>query len=160
MTGRETEEELKRLADDIFVYFGLGCRNVSKLYIPEGFILEEIFPFFSHYSFLSDLHKYRNNYDYQKSILLINSIPHLDNGFLLVKEDSAFMSPISVIHTEKYRTIDSLNHHLYDQKEHLQCIVSCSKEILDSIPPGRSQLPELWDYADGVDTMGFLMNLR
>jgi len=159
ITGKETDDDLRRLSDDIFMYFGLGCRNVSKLYLPDGFKIEDLIPFFEGYSFLSDMHKYRNNYDYQKSILLINRVSHLDNGFLLTKEDVTLMSPISVIHTESYHSIKLLNQQLHSLKEQIQCIVSCSKEVNSSIPPGRSQFPELWDYADGVDTMNFLMNL-
>jgi len=159
ITGNEKEDDLKKLADDIFMYFGLGCRNVSKLYLPEGFRMEEIFPFFSDYSFLSDMNKYRNNYDYQKSIMLINRIPHLDNGFLIVKADASLISPISVINMETYHSIFTLNQHLLDLNEQIQCIVSCSKEVDSAIPPGRSQFPELWDYADGADTMDFLNNL-
>jgi hypothetical protein len=159
ITGGETEEELRKLSDDIFMYFGLGCRNVSKLFIPEGFKIEDILPFFENYSFLSDLHKYRNNYDYQKSILLINRIPHLDNGFLLIKADSALMSPISVIHTESYSSTESLSQHLFSLRDQIQCVVSISREIDNALLPGCSQFPELWDYADNVDTMEFLMNL-
>lgn len=159
ITGSETEDDLKRLADDIFIYFGLGCRNVSKLYLPEEFRIDAILPFFESYAYMSDLHKYRNNYDYQKSILLINRVPHLDNGFLLIKQDTSVISPISVIHTESYSSIKSLNQHLHIRREQIQCIISASNEIDNAIPPGRSQFPELWDYADSIDTMGFLMNL-
>jgi len=159
ISGHETEEEMKKLATDIFMYFGLGCRNVSKLYLPDGLSIEDIMPFFDDYSFLADHHKYRNNYDYHKSIMLINRIEHRDNGFLLVMEEPSLMSPISVIHTETYHSIELLNKHLYQLHDQIQCIVSCHKEIDASILPGRSQLPELWDYADGTDTMEFLMKL-
>jgi hypothetical protein len=159
LTGHETENDFKKLADDIFMYFGMGCRNVSKLYVPEGYNTEDIFQYFNDYSFLADLHKYRNNYDYQKSILLINRVKHLDNGFLLLKEDKSIMSPISVIHTETYHSAESLNHELQSKKDQIQCTVSTSRDIDSSIPPGRSQFPELWDYADGVDTLRFLLNL-
>jgi hypothetical protein len=159
ITGGETEENLRKLSDDIFMYFGLGCRNVSKLYLPDGFKIEDILPGFENYSFLSDLHKYRNNYDYQKSILLINRVPHLDNGFLLIKPDTALMSPISVVHTESYSSTESLNQQLFSLRDQIQCIISVSQEVDHAILPGQSQFPELWDYADGVDTMEFLMNL-
>ena len=159
LDGNENEEELKKLADDIFIYFGLGCRNVSKLYIPQEYDIEGIFQHLSHYSFMSDLHKYRNNYDYQKSILLINRVPHSDNGFLLVKPDPSFISPISVVHTETYQSIGSLARQLSLDKDHIQCVVSGSRDLESAINPGRSQFPELWDYADGVDTMNFLANL-
>jgi hypothetical protein len=159
ITGNETDEELKKLASDIFMYFGMGCRNVSKLYMPEGLGIEEIMPFFEEYSFLADHHKYRNNYDYQKSILLINRIRHRDNGFLLAREEPSLMSPISVIHTETYNSIDLLKKQLYQIRDQVQCIISCNKMVNGAIHPGRSQFPELWDYADGTDTMEFLMTL-
>jgi hypothetical protein len=159
ITGNETDEELKALADDIFMYFGLGCRNVSKLYLPEGYMVEKLFPFFSGYSCFADLHKYRNNYDYQKSILLINRAHHLDNGFLLVKEDHSLISPVSVLHTGTYTSIESLKKELGVIKDKIQCIVSGNNTFDNAVPFGKSQVPELWEYADGVDTLEFLLNL-
>lgn len=159
ITGHESKEEMKRLATDIFMYFGLGCRNISKIYLPDGFGIEEIMPFFEDYAFLADHNKYRNNYDYHKSIFLINRINHRDNGFLLAREESSLMSPISVLHTETYQSIDLLHNQLFHLRDQIQCIVSSHKDLKNAIPPGRSQFPELWDYADGVDTMEFLMNL-
>ena len=159
ISGHETSEQMKKLATDIFMYFGLGCRNVSKLYLPEGLGIEEVLPYFDEYSFLADNHKYRNNYDYHKSILLINRIDHRDNGFLLTREEHSLMSPISVLHTESYHSIDLLNNHLYQIRDQIQCIVSCNEEVHGAIPPGSSQFPELWDYADRIDTMEFLTNL-
>jgi hypothetical protein len=159
ISGDEQEEDLIKLATDIFMYFGLGCRNVSKLFLPAGKGIEEIMPFLEDYSFLADHHKYRNNYDYHKSILLINRIEHRDNGFLLATKDSSLMSPISVIHSETYHSADFLNKQLSQISNQVQSIVSSSKEINGAIPPGRSQFPELWDYADGIDTMEFLINL-
>lgn len=159
ITGKETEKELRNLADDIFLYFGVGCRSVSKLYIPEDFHLESILPYFDKYSYFADLHKYRNNYDYQKSILLINRVPHLDNGFLLLKRDASLISPISVVHYETYPDQDTLADHLLSIGDQTQCIVSSEGEKWTAVPFGKSQLPQLWDYADGVDTMQFLLNL-
>jgi hypothetical protein len=159
LSGHETEEEMKKLATDIFMYFGLGCRNVSKIYLPEGLGMEEIMPFFEDYDFLADHNKYKNNYDYHKSIFLINRIKHLDNGFLLAREENSMMSPISVVHTEKYSSVDLLNKQLYQLRDQIQCVISSHKEVDGAIPPGRSQVPELWDYADNVDTMEFLMKL-
>jgi hypothetical protein len=159
ISGYETKEEMKKLATDIFMYFGLGCRNVSKLFLPKGLGIEDVLPFFDDYAFFADHNKYRNNYDYHKSIFLINRIEHKDNGFLLAREETSLMSPISVIHTETYHSIDLLSKHLYQLREQIQCIVTCNKDIESAIPPGRSQLPELWDYADGTDTMEFLMKL-
>jgi len=160
ITGGEKADDLENLAHDIFLYFGLGCRNVSKLYIPEGYDVEKLFPYFSRYSFFADHHKYRNNYDYQKSILLINGIPHHDNGFLLLKKDDSLISPISVVHTESYNSVDKVSQRLESAHDQVQCVISCSKEIKIAILPGTSQCPELWDYADGVDTMDFLVKLK
>ncbi len=160
ISGDEKANDLEKLADDIFLYFGLGCRNVSKIYIPAGYDLEQLFPHFSKYSFFADHHKYRNNYDYQKSILLINGIPHHDNGFLLIKQDHSLISPISVIYTESYNSMDMVSQRLESAHDQVQCVISCSKEIENAIPPGTSQYPELWDYADGVDTMDFLVRLK
>lgn len=159
ISGHETDEEMKKLATDIFMYFGLGCRNVSKLYLPAGLGIEEILPYFEDYAFLADHNKYRNNYDYHKSIFLINRIEHRDNGFLLAREETSPLSPISVIHTETYHSIDLLNQHIFQLRNQIQCVVSCNKEIDCAIAPGLSQLPELCDYADDTDTMDFLLNL-
>jgi hypothetical protein len=160
LTGEETPGILENLADDIFMYFGLGCRNVSKIYIPEGYDVEQLFPHFSKYSFFADHHKYRNNYDYQKSILLINGIPHHDNGFLLIRQDRSLISPISVIHYESYKSIGEVKQSLELAEDQVQCVISCSQELENAILPGRSQHPDLWDYADGVDTMDFLVKLK
>lgn len=159
LTGKESALDLELLADDVFMYFGLGCRNVSKLYLPEGYPMEGLFQGFSKYSYFSDNHKYRNNYDYQKSILLINREKHLDNGFVLVKPDPTFISPISVIHTEEYPSLEMARLQLDANAEKIQCIVASGEFHGEAVPFGRSQYPELWDYADGVDTMQFLLNL-
>jgi hypothetical protein len=159
ITGHEAEGEMKKLAADILMYFGLGCRNISKIYLPDGMGIEEVMPYFEDYAFLADHNKYMNNYDYHKSIFLINRIDHRDNGFLLARAESSLMSPVSVIHTEAYKTTDLLNYQLDQLRDQVQCIISSDGNINGAIPPGQSQLPELWDYADGIDTMGFLMKL-
>lgn len=159
LTGNESESELKLLADDVFMYFGLGCRNVSKIYLPAGYDMTELFQGFGKYSYFSDNHKYRNNYDYQKSILLVNREHHLDNGFVLVKPDVSFISPISVIHTEEYSSRENLKMQLDMNADKIQCIVASHDAFPGVVPFGMSQHPELWDYADGVDTMRFLLNL-
>jgi hypothetical protein len=159
LTGHETGDDLERLADDIFLYFGLGCRNVSKIFIPSGYKIENLLPFFEKYSYFSNMHKYRNNYDYQKSMLLINRINHYDSGFLLLREDASLISPISVVHTETYTSLEALCQYLEAISVQIQCLVSQSDQIKNAVLPGQSQFPELWDYADGIDTMDFLMNL-
>jgi hypothetical protein len=159
LSGIESDEEIRSMADDIFMYFGMGCRNVSKVYVPEGYDITRLFNHCGHYSFLADMHKYMNNYDYQKSIFLINRVRHFDNGFLLIKEDPSFFSPVSVLHYQYYSPSDHPGNLMVGQTENIQCIVSCVREIKERVPFGLSQVPELWDYADKVDTMKFLLSL-
>jgi len=159
LTGRESPQETGALAMDIFSYFGKGCRNVSKLYLPQNFDPASLWPAFESFSFLGDHSKYRNNYDYQKSILIINRISHFDNGFTLLTEDRNLNSPVSVLHFERYDDPEAVNEQLIEQRDLLQCIISGDDSIRHSIPFGRSQFPELWDYADGIDVMQFLQDL-
>jgi hypothetical protein len=159
LNGMESDQSLRELADDIFMYFGLGCRNVSKIYTPAGFNIKSLFPHFEHYSFLAQSHRYCNNYDYQKSILLINTIEHLDNGFLLVRKNHSLLSPVSVLNVDTYESAESLSDELRIEKENIQCVVSEYSDLCSSIPFGKSQFPALWDYADDIDTLQFLINL-
>jgi len=160
ITGKETAKELKGLAQDVFTYFGMGCRNVSKLYIPEDYDPERLFPAFQDFEYFANHNKYRNNYEYQKSIFIINKISHFDNGFLLLRQDESLTSPVSVLNFERYRQLDSLVEQLGNLKGSLQCIISGDKSIPGSILPGTGQFPELWDYADGIDTLEFLLNMK
>ncbi len=154
LKGSETSEELEDLGQDIFSYFGLGCRNVSKVFTPKGYDLREAFPQFESYSGVVDHHKYRNNYDYHKSIYLVNKTPHLDTGFLLVTSTDELVSPISVLFHQEYDSEENLANILETKKEKIQCIVG-----KDHTPFGKAQRPELWDYADNVDTLKFLEKL-
>ena len=154
LTGEENPEELQLLGEDIFSYYGLGCRNVSKVFTAEGYDLRDAFPHFEPYQDIIHHHKYRNNYDYHKSIYLVNKTPHLDTGFLLVTSTDDLVSPISVLYHQEYDSLNTLKTILADKKEKIQCIVGKGY-----IPFGNAQRPELWDYADNVDTMGFLTNL-
>jgi len=156
--GGETRTRLSDLGNDIFEYFGLGCRNVSKLYVPEGYDFKGFFEAVEYWNGITLHSKYVNNYDYNKSILLVNGDRHLDNGFLLLKESAALHSPISTVFYEEYASADRVFIDLQAQKENIQCIVTEMQE--DGIPFGRSQSPELWDYADGVDTIAFLAGLN
>ncbi|HAV54443.1 MAG TPA: acyl-CoA reductase [Aequorivita sp.] len=158
LTGDETQKELTALADDIFRYFGLGCRNVSKIYIPENYDFEGFFKAMFSWKEIIHNHKYINNYDYNKAVYLIDSFPLLDNEFMLLKEDSGFSSPISVVFYEKYDSMEHLKKELQTQSENIQCIVSNSG-LPNEIPFGKAQAPALWDYADGVDTVDFLLKL-
>ena len=157
LSGNETTEELKALGEDIFMYFGLGCRNISKLFVPENYSFNAFFESIEEFNQVFLHHKYKNNYDYYKSIFLVNSEKHLDNGFLLLKESKAYASAVSVIYFEYYKNQKELAKQLEENKEEIQCIVSNNPENDKQISFGSSQKPNLWDYADGVDTMEFLL---
>lgn len=158
LTGNEKEEELQKLADDIFKYFGLGCRNVSKLYIPENYDFEPFFKAMYSWKEIIHNHKYINNYDYNKAVYLMDSFPLLDNEFMLLKEDNGFSSPISVVFYEKYTSKYAVKKKLEAEAENIQCVVT-KAGLPNEISFGKAQNPELWDYADGVDTVAFLLKL-
>lgn len=155
LNGHETDEELEKLGEDIFSYFGLGCRNVSKIYTPEGYALESLFPHLESYGRIIEHHKYRNNYDYHKSIYLVNKTPHLDNGFMLTVSSHDLVSPISVLYHQMYDSKENLNKVLENHEDKIQCIVG-----KDHLPFGHTQRPAPWDYADNIDIMRFLMEIR
>lgn len=157
--GNESNDELSLLGEDIFSYYGLGCRNVSKIYVPENYSFEKFFQAIEKFKSVLIHHKYANNYDYNKSIYLINSVPHLDNGFLMLTEQEPIPSPISVVHYESYQSVEKLSKKLQTQSDEIQCLVSIDKAIPQAIPPGEAQKPQLWDYADNVDTIEFLQNI-
>lgn len=160
ITGKETTEELQQLGTDIFDYFGLGCRNVAKLYVPEGYIFNTFYEAIEKFDYVFAHHKYKNNYDYNKSIYLINMVPHLDNGFLLLKEDSAMISPISALFYEQYKNDADLTLKLSTHAHQIQCVVGNRNDLLEMIPYGEAQQPGLFDYADGVDVLEFLTSLK
>lgn len=159
LTGEETTEELTQLADDIFRYFGLGCRNVSTLYVPENYDFQKFFEAMFTWKEIIHNHKYINNYDYNKAVYLMDSLPLLDNEFMLLKEDSGLSSPISVVFYEKYSNLENLQKELNERKNDIQCVVA-KAGTYSEIPFGKAQKPELWDYADGVDTIDFLLKLE
>ncbi|MBG8553599.1 acyl-CoA reductase [Hymenobacter guriensis] len=159
LTGRETDHDLGLLGEDIFRYYGLGCRNVSSLYVPEGYSFTPLLDALAPWHHATDHHKYQNNYDYNKSILLVNGVPHFDSGFLLLTENPQLVSPISVLHYVTYQHEVDLADKLTDLGERVQCIVSAGGQYPGSFPFGRAQCPAITDYADGVDTMAFLAAL-
>jgi hypothetical protein len=159
ITGEETEDELNGLADDIFLYFGMGCRSVSKIYLPEGYDLHRLVPAFAKYSFYSFHHKYKNNYDYNRTLLLMNSVIFFDTGHLILAENESLSSPVSVLHFQFYKDPGAVLKQLEEETEQIQCIVSRSPVIPNRVLPGLTQFPALWDYADQTDTMHFLEEL-
>lgn len=158
LTGNETKEELIALSEDIFRYFGLGCRNVSKLFVPKEYDFKLFFEAMFTQSEVIHYEKYANNYDYNKAVFLMSNFKLLDNEFLLLKEDEGYASPIGSLFYEKYDSLDELHTRLKNDEEKIQCIVS--KELKSHhVPFGKTQKPELWDYADGIDTLEFLIEL-
>ncbi|MCF6348007.1 MAG: acyl-CoA reductase [Flavobacteriaceae bacterium] len=157
LTGNETHEELSKLGEDIFRYFGLGCRSVSKLFVPKNYNFDNLFKAIYDYKDLINYIKYRNNYDYNKAIYLMSEFKLLDNGFLMLKEDTSYASPIATLFYEYYEDLDSLKQKLDIDAEHIQCIVS--NVIDNAVQFGQTQQPQLTDYADGVDTLAFLSEL-
>jgi hypothetical protein len=159
LDGLENESDLIELGKDIFQYFGLGCRNVSKIFIPINYEFNDLFKALEPYSDIINHHKYNNNYDYQKSILLVNSVEHLDLGFLLLRETESLVSPISVLFYDYYDSTEELKIKLNPLSHKIQCIVAKDASWPGSIHPGIAQKPELWDYADKVDTLQYLLDL-
>lgn len=158
LTGEETSEELELLGEDIFRYYGLGCRNVSKLYVPEGYNFDSFFRAMYAWNPIINQAKYANNYDYNKAVYLMSLSKLLENGFLILKEDEGFGSPIATLFYETYSDPDSLKHKLVEKQEAIQCIVG-NNGFEGEIPFGKTQQPQLWNYADNVDTMEFLSRL-
>ncbi len=154
LTGDETPEDLKKLGYDIFSFFGLGCRNVSKIFIPEDYEIEKLIPYFNDFSHLLNHNKYINNYDYQKTLFLMARLSFVDGNFFLMQESNELASPISVIYYERYNDYHQLKLQLSTIKNQLQVVVS-----KENINFGLTQQPELWDYADGIDTLAFLLNI-
>lgn len=162
LDGNETPEELQSLGHDIFDYFGLGCRNVSKVFFPKGYSVSDLFQGIESFQSVIQHHKYANNYDYNKSIYLINGDDHFDNGFLLLKPDTRIASPLSVVYYEEYSDKETLMASLNAVSDQLQCVVSRLDFSLSTpvFQLGYSQQPELDDYADGLNTLDFLKQYR
>ena len=159
LRGGESPEALRQLGKDVFQYFGLGCRNVSKLWVPQGYNFVPMIESWEGYQEVLLHHKYHNNYDYNKSIHLVNGDPFLDTGFVMLKESESLVSPISMVFYETYVDQADLKQKVADQRKKIQCIVSENAWFANSIPFGHAQQPELWDYADGVDTLAFVNSL-
>ncbi|HEV2354084.1 MAG TPA: acyl-CoA reductase [Puia sp.] len=167
LTGEESRQDLDRLADDVYQYLGLGCRNVTQLYVPENYDFLSLLQAFRKYNYLAQLSKYKHNYDYQLTLLILNKKTYMSNESILLTENSSPFSPISVLHYAYYRPGDVLPPVLSGGHPDIQCIVgrdsSASASGLSGIPSlvrfGQSQRPALDDYADGVDTMKFLSAL-
>jgi hypothetical protein len=149
--GDETEEELNKLGHDIFDFYGLGCRNVTKILVPDNFDLDRFFGAIFSFREIINHNKYANNYDYNKAIYLLNRFDLLENGFILLKEEKELHSPIGVMFYQRFKSKAEMNEYISNHREKIQCVVGH-----DHIAFGDSQKPELWDYADGIDTIHFI----
>ncbi len=156
LSGDESQQDLESLGTDIFTYFGLGCRNVSKLYVPAGYSFELFFQAVEKFrTEMTDHNKYKNNYDYNRVLLLMNHTPFLTNDFMILTEDRSLTSPVATLHYEFYSDETDLHKKLEVSRDNIQCIAGN-----DFLPFGTTQSPGLMDYADGVDTMEFLTQLK
>ncbi|MEJ7558785.1 MAG: acyl-CoA reductase [Pedobacter sp.] len=162
LTGKELPEDIAKLGHDFFDYFGLGCRNVSKVYLPQDYDIKNFFEPLEQYNDIINHFKYNNNYDYNKSIYLVNSAKHYDNGFLLLKADTGFSSPLAVLYFERYQELEEVEAALNSNRENLQCVVSNADLQIGTaiLGFGESQHPKLWDYADNINTIEFLNSLQ
>jgi hypothetical protein len=154
LSGKESHEELNALSDDIFIYFGLGCRSVSKLFVPEGYDIASLLPHFNDYSWLTQHTKYMNNSDYNRTILLLNNTPHFANEFISLTESKSIHSSIAVLHYEYYNNLEQLHGRLMDDSSQTQTIVGIEHQAF-----GTAQQPTLQSFADNTDTMAFLCSL-
>ena len=153
LDGNETVEQLQALADDVYTYFGLGCRNVTKIYVPRDYDFVPLLESFKKYNALFDHNRYKNNYDYQLAILIINRLYYMTNGSILLREDKSLFSPISELNYEFYNNASEVYSYL-EQNSSVQCIVGNSH-----VPFGEAQSPGLTDFADGVDVMEFIKSI-
>jgi hypothetical protein len=147
------------------MYFGFGCRNVSKLYVPDDYDITGLFPHFEKYKWMHGHTKYMNNYDYNRTLLLLNRTPHLANEIVMLQENTAIASPVSVLYYEKYADVKTLASITDQNSNNIQCIVSSSADMVllekhSFVKFGKTQFPELWDYADDIDTLDFLISLK
>ena len=158
LTGNESKEEYEALGRDLLQYYGMGCRNVSKLYVPEGFDLNLVFGGVYPLASVLNVNKYANNYDYNKAVFLMSEFDFIENGFFMIKKDEGISSPIACLFYEHYENIETLEKKLEALEDQIQCLVS-TIPLKNAIPFGQTQQPQLWDYADGIDTMSFLIDL-
>lgn len=153
LTGNEPASELEKLSDDVFLYFGLGCRNVTQVYVPENYDFISLLDAFRKYQYLSDHNKYRNNYDYNLAVHILNNEYYMSNDAILLVKAATPFSRISELNYQFYSDEDALLERLRKDPQ-IQCIAG-----RNDIPFGQTQYPGIFDYADGVDTVKFLKEL-
>jgi hypothetical protein len=162
LTGDETQDDIEKLGDDIFLYFGLGCRNVSQIYVPRDYDVTRLLGSWEKYAFLANHNKYKNNHEYNVALYLLNLEPFLHNDFVIFKESDQIISRIATVHIARYDSMDDLDAVINLKAEEIQCIVAKDVKIdgFEILPFGESQKPTILTYADGVDTMQFLLGLE
>ncbi len=167
VTGEESFKQLKKLGRDVFLHFGLGCRNVSKLFVPENYDFDELLEAWEEFTYVMDNSKYKNNYDYNRTLLLMNEISHIPTDFVMLQQKSTIISPLAMVHYETYSELSEVKERVKKQEEDIQCIATPASEVAEVLPDdcqtpsfGKAQYPELWQYADNVDTLKFLLSLR
>ncbi|MFK7833431.1 MAG: acyl-CoA reductase [Winogradskyella sp.] len=158
LTGNETKDQLEALSDDIFRYYGLGCRNVSKFFVPKAYNFDNFFGAMYKWHPIINQSKYANNYDYNKAVYLMSEFDMLENGFLMIKEDESYASPIATLFYESYDSTENLQKKIATDAQRIQCVVADGFTARE-IPFGQTQNPNLWDYADDVDTIEFLLEI-
>ena len=156
LSGDETNDELMALGEDIFRYYGLGCRSVSKLFVPQNYNFEALFKALYPFNTIIEQKKYANNYDYNKAVYLMSLYKIVENGFLMLKEDKNYASPIATLFYEFYESPEELKIRLTNEKDRIQCMVA-NGFMADEVPFGQTQKPTLMDYADNIDTVDFLL---
>ncbi|HLS30824.1 MAG TPA: acyl-CoA reductase [Flavobacteriaceae bacterium] len=156
LTGDETQKELELLGEDIFRYYGLGCRNISKIFIPKNYDFDNFFRAIYKWNPIINSHKYANNYDYNKAVYLMSEFKIIENGFFILKEDSSYASPIACLFYETYQDLENLTKKLKRDSALIQCVVSSNTLPIETLDFGQTQRPKLTDYADGVDILQFL----
>ncbi|MGE0079165.1 MAG: acyl-CoA reductase [Bacteroidales bacterium] len=159
ITGNESDDDFVQLSNDIFTYFGLGCRNVSKILVPKEYNFKPMLDNFSKWSSLVNQNKYANNYEYNRAIYTMNQVQHLDTGYLIVTPSESIESPVGVLYYQEYNKLNDVTEYLNVNSEKIQCIVGESNVHLHAIPFGTTQSPKINDYADGIDTIEFLSSL-
>ena len=158
LNGNESDSELAMLSNDVFDYFGLGCRSVSKIFIPKGYDLDLLFNAFYMKRFVIDHNKYANNYDYNKAVYLMSEEKFYDNGFVILKEEKKLGSPIACVYFEYYDDLVQVQNIIKINNQNIQCVVS-NEKIFSGISFGTTQCPKLSDYADNLDTLKFLLKI-
>lgn len=159
LTGKETNAELALLGNDIFQYYGLGCRNVSKVYVPMDYEFRPLFEALEPFAKTMDQDKYKNNYDYNRTLLLMNNTKHLSNDFIMLREHEDVASPVSTLHYQYYKNLEEVALDISLKRAQIQCVVGRAEVGAQMIPFGQAQQPELWDYADEVNTIEWLIKL-